>query len=376
MKTPHVLFSSLLAIGVMLPSPTQAQDQAIAVPGAVFAMTNDVDNNAVVAYSRAVDGTLIQGTTYSTGGRGSGGTIDPLAAQGALTLGTSHGLLFAANAGSGDITVFQVHGATLTKTAQVPSEGAAPVAIAQRGGLLYVVNEGGQSNVTGFKLGTNGTLTHIANSTQFLSEVNTGPGSVAFSPNGQILLVTEKITGKINSYAISTGGLLTPLAANSSAGPGLFSVTFAASGTAIASETGPPNGTNASAITSYSVASNGTMTAISTSVPTLGTATCWEVATPTSTFVYASSAGGIISGYSIGSNGSLTPIGSTIVANLPSGSFNLDIAMSGDGKFLYTLDSGTGDVSEFGINTDGTLTSIGSVTGLAGKAGVNGLAAY
>jgi len=41
------------------------------------------------------------------------------------------------------------------------------------------------------------------------------------------------------------------------------------------SETGP-GGPNSSAISSYSVQSNGTLTPISASVPTLGAANCWK----------------------------------------------------------------------------------------------------
>jgi len=54
---------------------------------------------------------------------------------------------------------------------------------------------------------------------------------------------------------------------------------------------------------------------------------------------------------------------------------NLDIALSSDGRFLYTLNSGTGTVSIFSINEDGTLTSLGDAGGLSASAGYNGIAA-
>src|SRR5712671_5488175 len=80
---------------------------------AVFAMTNSVEGNQIIAYSRAANGSLVQRNHYPTGGRGSGGTTDPLASQGSLTLSQDHSLLFAVNAGSGDISVFRVNGANL-----------------------------------------------------------------------------------------------------------------------------------------------------------------------------------------------------------------------------------------------------------------------
>ena len=45
------------------------------------------------------------------------------------------------------------------------------------------------------------------------------------------------------------------------------------------------------------------------------------------------------------------------------------------GKFSCTLDSGTGSVSIFGINEDGSLTNLGEPGGLSAAAGSNGIAA-
>jgi len=73
---------------------------------AVFAMTNSVEGNQIIAYSRADDGSLIERNHFATGGRGSGGTTDPLGSQGSLTLSQNHSLLFAVNAGTGDLSVF------------------------------------------------------------------------------------------------------------------------------------------------------------------------------------------------------------------------------------------------------------------------------
>jgi DNA-binding beta-propeller fold protein YncE len=71
----------------------------------------------------------------------------------------------------------------------------------------------------------------------------------------------------------------------------------------------------------------------------------------------------------------LTALSGTVVAALPSGSTDLDIAITGNGKFLYTLNSGTGTVGIFAINHDGSLTGIGDAGGLSAAAGYNGIAA-
>jgi 6-phosphogluconolactonase (cycloisomerase 2 family) len=188
--------------------------------------------------------------------------------------------------------------------------------------------------------------------------------------------VTERLTNNIDAFAVHSDGTLSPIVINPSAGPGVFSVTFAPNGTALAVETGPAGGQNASAISSYAVASNGTLTPISTSVPTLGAATCWNAVTPNGEWVYTSNAGtSTISGFTIASNGALTALPGTILGTNPAGATNLDIAISADSKFLYSLDGAIGMISTFGIQSDGTLVNLGTVGGLPENVGFNGIAA-
>jgi 6-phosphogluconolactonase len=374
LKTSHLLLTVVLAMSAILPARSNAQTSSAA--GAVFVMTNAAGGNEIVSYQRSADGSLQQGQTFRTGGRGSGGVTDPLASQGSLTLSRDGSLLFAVNAGSGDISVFRVHGSSLALVDRVPCGGSEPVALAQHENLVYVLNAGGASNVKGFRLHQDGTLTSIPAALAYLSAGNSGAASLSFSPDSQFLLVTEKITMNIDVFQVQSDGTLAATAINPSAGPGLFGVLFAPNGIALATETGPAGGTNASAISSYSVQSNGTLTTISASVPTLAAATCWHMVTPDSRFVYTSNAGSAnISGFALSSTGTLTPIAGTIVGTNPTGSTNLDLALSSNGKFLYTLNSGTGTVSIFGINQDGTLTSLGEASGLTASAGFNGIAA-
>src|ERR1700689_1673608 len=277
-------------------------------------MTTAANNNQIVAYKRNPDGSLQERQTFPTGGRGSGGVIDPLGSQGALTLNEKHSLLFAVNAGSGNISVFQVRSANLTLLETVPCGGSEPVAVAQHGSLVYVVNAGGASDLVGFHLAADGHLKQIAGSTTYLSTGTSGPGSLSFSPDGEFLLVTEKLTNNIDAFHIQSNGTLGPIVVNPSAGPGAFAVSIAPNGTALVAETGPTGGTNASAISSYAVVSNGTLTSISASVPTLGAATCWLAADPTGQFLNTSkSASSPSPGFVLSAAGSLTPFSGTVV---------------------------------------------------------------
>ena len=88
---------------VSLPSTrAQAQDET------AFVMSNSADRNEVIGFSQSADGHFYETGRYDTRGRGSGGITDPLQSQGSLKLSIDHTLLFAANAGSGTVSVFRV----------------------------------------------------------------------------------------------------------------------------------------------------------------------------------------------------------------------------------------------------------------------------
>ena len=370
------MFVAASALGVFASVSTVAQDAGPKQRGsAVFVMTNSADRNEVIAFTRATDGSLQESGRFATGGRGSGGNTDPLESQGSLTLSQDHNLLFAANAGSGEISVFRVHGSNLSAVDRVSSGGSEPVAIAQHGGSVYVLNAGGSSDVVGFRLDGN-RLDPIANSTRFLSTNTSGAASLSFSPDGRFLAATERLTNKIDVFLVQPDGTLSPVMANASSGPGAFSVLFAPNGAALVSETGPAGVSNGSAITSYAVQADGTLSAISASVPTLGAANCWNAVTPDGRFVYVSNAGSAnISGFAIGADGTVTALPGTVVGRNSAGATNLDITVSADGKFLYTLNSGNGTIGIFAIQKDGTLVNAGSVEGISPQSGFNGIAA-
>jgi 6-phosphogluconolactonase len=362
-----------MACGLTLPGVGLAQD-ASHKAGAVFVMTNAADKNQIIAYSRDADGMLQEVHRFDTGGRGSGGNTDPLGSQGSLLLSPDGSMLFAVNAGSGDISAFQAFGANLFLIDVEPSGGAAPNALALSGNLLYVLNSGASSGVTGFRVNGGGHLKPIANSLRFLSTNITAASALAFSPNGAFLVVIERETNNIDVFGVQSDGTLMANPPQASSVPGAFAVIFAPNGAALVVATGPAAGTNASAISSYSIGAGGTLTPISNDVPTFGAATCWNAITPNGQFVYTSNAGtGTISAFSVSSTGVLTPVTGTIVATNPS---NLDIAISSDGKFLYALEPGAGSVGMFAIQSDGTLTSLGTLTDIGTNQGLNGIAAF
>ena len=338
--------------------------------GAVFVMTNVANGNHIESYARNEDGSLQWVASVPTGGNGSGGTIDPLHSQGSLRLSENHHLLFAVNAASGTISSFRVDGTQLSLADTINSGGAFPSALTQIGNLLYVLNSGGNGNISGFRVNPDGHLQPIPHSDRNLSGTSTSPTAIEFSPNGQFLTVVESSTNKVDLFRVFANGTLSDLVANSTPEPSPFAALFAPNGTLIVAGT-------ANTISSFRVNWNGTINPITQSLPTDGTATCWSVITPNGRFVYAVSAGtSNIAGYTISHTGALTPIAATIVGSNPDGSTNLDTAISRDGKFVYTLNAGTGTVGIFSVQSDGTLLNLGQVTGLPASAGINGLAAF
>lgn len=344
--------------------------------GAVFVMTNDAATNQVISYQRTPDGQLFAAGRFDTTGRGSGGTIDPLQSQGSLVLSSDHQWLFAANAGSGTVSVFRVEGAWLQLVDRVSSGGSEPLSIAQNGSFVYVLNGAAAGSVVAFQW-DGGKLRQIAGSTRYLSGTSAGGSSVTVSPDNKKLVVTERLTNNIDTFEIYPDGTLGPIVVNGNNPPGVFSARFAPDGAVLVSETGPGGVADSSTLSSFAVLGNGTLSAISASVPTLGAANCWNAISPNGKWVYASNAGtGTISGFTIGSKGALTPIGATVVGTNPPGSTNLDIVVSSDNAYLYTLNSGAGAIGVFAIQNDGSLVSLGQVDGLPPAAGFNGIAAY
>ena len=286
-------FGKALMLGALAGGAThaaQANGEYDAFNGhAVFVMTNDAERNEIVAYDRTPYGTLQSPHRYDTGGRGSGGTVDPLGSQGSLTLSQDGSLLFATNAGSGKLSVFRVFGSRLQLSDRVSTGGSEPNAVAQHGKLVYVLNTAGSSSVVGFRL-TDGKLARIPDSLRFLSGNFVNSASLAFTPDGRFLVVTERTSNNIDVFRVLADGRLSAITVNSSAGPGAFSVAIAPNGAVLISETGA-GGPASSAISSYTIAADGKLLPVSISVPTLGAANCWNVVTPDGRFVYTSNAG-------------------------------------------------------------------------------------
>jgi len=123
---------------------------------AVYTLTNQAAGNAVAVFTRAADGTLTPAGSYATGGTGTGAG---LGSQGAVTLSRDGRLLFAVNAGSNDVSVSSVGAGGLSLLSRTPTGGTLPTSVTVYGSVVYVLNAGGDGNITGFSLDAGGGLT-------------------------------------------------------------------------------------------------------------------------------------------------------------------------------------------------------------------------
>jgi 6-phosphogluconolactonase len=226
-------------------------------------------------------------------------------------------------------------------------------------------------------LDEDGHLVMIPNSIRYLSATNTGPSSLAFSPDGRFLLLTEKITNNIDVFSVRSDGTLSQPTITPDPIPGVFDVVFSPDGAALIVQTGGAGNPNASTVSSYLVQPGGTLSPVTGGVPTNGTFACWIALTPNGQFAFVSNTlSSSISGFAISGSGTVTALPGTVVASLPTGSNNLDIAVSDDAKFVYTMNTGAGTIGIFAVQPNGSLRVIGFASGLSAHSGFEGLAAF
>jgi 6-phosphogluconolactonase len=361
----HLLLTAAFTLALLagLASPAIAARNQ---PGAVFTLSNAASGNSVLVYNRSASGALSFRRAYPTGGLGSG---SGLGSQGAVVLSANNQWLFAVNAGSNDISVFQVLQKGLLLVDRESSGGVLPVSLTTDGNYLYVLNAGGAGNIAGFWIGNGGDISPLAGSVQPLSNGGVGAapgvGEIAFSPDGSTLVVTEKSTNLIDTYGVVDGIASGPVT-NPSSGLTPFGFAFNIHGYAIVSEAfGGQAGL--SALSSYYVAAD-TFELVSPSVGTTQTAACWVVISKNGAFAYTTNAGSAsISSYEIGEDGSLTLLNPTAGAT---GGSPIDMAITNSGTFLYALAGGGHTLSAFAVQSDGSLVAVGAFSVPAGVAGL------
>jgi 6-phosphogluconolactonase len=341
------------------------------VTGGVFVSTNGLNGNAVVAFARTADGSLSYSGTFPTGGTGIGGANDPLASQFAVALSRNGKFLLVVNAGSNDVSSFAVDGGALTLVDRASSGGARPVSVSVANGFVYALNT--LSNTVGvIAMGADGSLTALPALTKALAAGANGAAEVRANSTGDLLVVSERVSNRLETFAIGKGGSLGDPVITTAAGSTPFGFDFTTRGEVIVSEAGTGSAS------SYVANRNGSLSVVSAATPTLQRAPCWLIVNNSGRFAYTANAGSAtVTGFAIDAHGTLTRLTDTgLSGDLGVGSQPLDLDMSRNGDFLYVFKNGTGTIGAFSVAGDGSLTPLPDTPGLVARGGYMGLAAY
>ncbi|HXV32452.1 MAG TPA: beta-propeller fold lactonase family protein [Gaiellaceae bacterium] len=334
--------------------------------GAVYVQTNEPENR-VIGFRRAADGALEKIGAYATGGAGSG--MPHLPSQGSVVLSGDGRRLLVTNAASGDVSVFAVGAAGLELLQTVPSGGESPRSVAERDGLVYVLNTADPS-LAGFRLGDGG-LEPVPGSRRELAD-GADPAQAGFSPDGAKLVVTERGTNAISFHEVRADGTLGEAQSEPSSGPTPYGFAFAGGGTLVVTEAfGAQKGK--AAASSY-VLANGSATPVSRSVGNGRSEICWAVVTKDGRYAFTTNfADGAVSRYAVGPDGALV-LEDAVAGIAVEGETGLrDEGLSADGRFLYAIDADSRRIFGWRVGDGGALAPVGSWEGL--PATVAGLAA-
>ena len=277
--------------------------------------------NAVIAYRQSSDGQLTQIGSFNTGGTGVAnpqGLLGPDDSDKEVIASPDGRLLFAVNQGSNSIAVFRVHrdgSLGLVNNTAISSGGTEPVSLAIGDGRLYVVNRGnevqGQAGtiaptITVFNIRQNGVLT------QDLAATTTLP--VGLSPSQVLISSTSRLA---------------------------FLDTF----------TPPPlnNVTDANEVLPFQIAADGALIPVSSGgvgAPVTPPLLLGLAQNPTENIIYAGLTGANQVGvFTFDGAGNLKLVGTVPVE----GSGPCWTLVSANGKFLYTVDTGTNSVGVFSL---------------------------
>jgi 6-phosphogluconolactonase len=332
---------------------------AAADPGAVYALSNAVSSNAVLVYDREDDGSLSYAGSYATGGAGTGGG---LGSQGAVTLSGNGRILLAVNAGSNSVSSFAVKSDGLELRDVESSGGVRPTSVAERHGLVYVLNAGVPNSIAGFHVDSTGELSPIAGSVRSLAGPQTTPSQIAIAPSGDALVVTERATNSIMTWSLGKDGAPGASHVFASGGAGPFGFDFGHRGTFVVSDAAGASGASSYRLDGAQVHT------ISPLVPSMRTAACWTVVTSDGRFAYVTNGGtGDVTGLRIDQDGSISLLDPNGVSATVGGAA-VDASLSNGSRFLYVRNAALAKIDAFRIGGDGSLTWVGAVSGLPGSA--------
>ena len=241
----------------------------------------------------------------------------------------------------------------------VSSGGIQPVSVAvSRTGLVYVANSGaGGSGYSGFRLNPVGKLIPVPHSTVTVPD-GSGLGDVFFNSAGDRLVGTRTGSSQIDSFVVLPNGRLLAAPGSPFAGQGLgqLGAEFSPANPSQLFVSNAHNGALLGTVSAYRDGFSGQLTSIGSSpYADFQTAPCWVEISHDGRYLFTVNTGsGNISSYSINRDGSLALIGSFTITG---GGADIDARLSPDGQYLLVDGAGHNFVSVFAVN-GGNLTEV------------------
>ncbi|HEY5407511.1 MAG TPA: beta-propeller fold lactonase family protein [Ginsengibacter sp.] len=334
----------------------------------LYTESNNSGSNEILIYKIKNNGTLEWKGSEVSGGAGSGAG---LGSQGALVIDKNHNWLYAVNAGGNSVSSFKINNdGSLTLAHTANSGGTGPNSVSVYGNLLYVLNHG-SDNIHGLKIGAGGSLTAIAGSSQALSSTAVDAPQISFTPDGNWIVVTEKVTNIISTFKVKNNGSVSAGIFTPSVGQTPFGFDFSRDRYMIVSNAvGGAAGAGSS--TSYVVGNNGKPRDVNGAIPDHQAAPCWFATTKYGRFAYTTNtATNNVSSYYVAPWGGLYLVESE-AAKTDAGP--LDIVVAANNYFVYELNSKSNTIGSYHRKFFGGLELINNTPGLPAPA--TGLATF
>jgi 6-phosphogluconolactonase len=336
----------------------QAPMNDTASAGGVYVQTNSAPNE-VIAFRRAGDGSLDLIGSVVTGGDGEGSPH--LTSQGSVALTRDGRHLLVTNAASNDLSVFSVADDGSIELRDRVHTGPTPKSVAERDGLVVVLNPG-TPGLASFRLDPDG-IAPVEGGDQALAESDADPAQVAFSPNGSMIVITQRGTDSIVTYEVAADGTFGASHAIASQGPTPYGFAFTSGGVLVVTEAFRAE-KGAAAASSYAIV-DGSLEPRTASVGNGRSEICWAVVTPDDRFAFTTNfADGAVSRFAIAADGSLSLEDATAGIAVDGMPGLRDEDLSSDGRFLYAIDADGGRIYGWSVDAEGSLEQVGSWDGL------------
>ncbi len=394
---------------------------------AFFIATNKADGNTVVGYKKLDSGNYETIGEFQTGGLGTGDLEipalekddthplangdDPLISANSIAASADRKFMVVVNPGNAKISLLKINDdLSLTAMDTAPASDKFPVSLAIHGSMVVAASVGdnnGAGSISAYKI-IDGKLQSIENSRR---DLKARPSTIAFSSDGEHVIVDELVTGKIKVFAVESDSLsIEPTAQIDSPRTGedrlqAIPVGFAVRGNGgddvllvsearfltpdfmLRTDTGkvvqsPLYSWQTGSLSTYALTDEGNISLLSADVLTGESvengeiANCWVALSKDGKHLYAANAlSSSISRFDIDNQGHAFLDNVTAYKDPGETQFFSDLNVSKDGKELYQLVGNKGEVIVFSIDDKGDLTPTQTLTGLP-ELGTYGMFVY